>query len=228
EAKSQAVGIQCSPKLSPVERAGARLSPGVIPERVESLARRAHVPAPFEPAQRVAIDAERLLVEPAQRRRPAERVALEHREHALRAELPGGAQLQREPARRPERADPFALALDRARARGARPLGSQRLALERLRGLDLHARPATRTHGIVERDALQREHGVLEPRLRHLVARLDHALLVDTELHAVRRRQRPARAAAPAGAGEGRVAQLLLERRFEPERKPGYERLGIA
>src|SRR5262252_8029240 len=67
----------------------------VVPEQRQMLGARAGEPAPLETREPVAIDAERLLVESAQRRRAAERIALVHGEHRLRSEARGARDLPR-------------------------------------------------------------------------------------------------------------------------------------
>ena len=82
---------QAEPERIALMRVGAgagigrqpRERPGVIPEQGHVLARSAGEPARLRTRETVAIDAERLLVEAAQARRAAERIALELRQDRL-------------------------------------------------------------------------------------------------------------------------------------------------
>src|SRR5262249_16989022 len=148
------------------------------PEQERALRVRAEEPTILETRERVAIDAERVLVEAAQRGGAAQRVALEDREHALRAEAPGRLPRQRHALRPAHQAVPFAVQFDGAGAR--RPLARrpQRLGLERLRRADARPRAAPRPERIVERAALEREHRVLQRRVLDLARLLHDALLL--------------------------------------------------
>src|SRR5262245_49740685 len=70
-------------RRSPIEGGDPRERDRVIPEERRMLTARAQEPAPLESRQAVAIDAELLLVESAQGRGAAQRIAIVDAQHAL-------------------------------------------------------------------------------------------------------------------------------------------------
>ena len=120
-----------------------REGPRVIPEQGHVLARPAGEPARFVARETVTIDAERLLVEAAQARRAAERIALELRQDRLRSEPPRQARLPGETQVRSRRAIPFDAALDGAGSRLLASGAGEMLALERLTGGQANAAAAS-------------------------------------------------------------------------------------
>ena len=87
--EAETVAVEPFATLTAALGGQARVHERVVPEQEHALAAHAQEPVPLEPRERVAVDAERLLVVTAQAGRTPDRVAVEHGQDALGAEPRG-------------------------------------------------------------------------------------------------------------------------------------------